>query len=172
MLNIRLEIDTLKNESRDLLEDVLNNQELLNNLNEVLEKEKSVLKISLEDENIIKIEEKRTTDYKDKNEIIIEKSKEVSKVSKFIKSFYKIFESFFDSVAKNFLKKKYKINNSVYNDGKKAIVAISEKDTKTFFKKVTDSLLGLFKKIPGDTKKIIKNTKNVAIDEIYSWNMK
>ena len=57
----------------------------------------------------------------------------------------------------------------MYNDGKKAVIAIQSKDTKTFFKKASDALLNLIKKIPPDTRKIIKNTKNVAIDEICSW---
>ncbi len=170
MLSIRLEIDTLKNESRDLLESVLSDQELLDKLDEVLEDEKSFLNISREDKNVIKIEEKMINDNNQK-EMIVESSKEISKPAKIIRSLYKIFESFFDSIAKTFLKKKFKINNSVYNDGKKAIIAMREKDTKTFWKKATDSVLNLFKKIPTDTRKIIKNTKNTAIEEIYSWNM-
>lgn len=103
------------------------------------------------------------------NNISNEKNGEISKLKKITKSFLKIFEAFFDSIAKGFLKKKYKINNSVYNDGKKAIIAASNKDSKTFLKKATDAILNMIKKIPTDKKKIIKNTKNVAIDEIYSW---
>ena len=151
------------------MSEALNDSKLLDKLNEVLEDKKTILNISLDDKNVIKIVEKDITVSENKKIIDDEKKKTTSFASKFFKSFYKIFESFFDSVAKNFLKKKYKINNSVYNDGKKAIIAIHNKDSKTFLKKATDSILNLFKKIPTDTRKIIKNTKNVAIDEVYSW---
>ena len=169
MLSIKLELDTLKDESKDLLEDALNDEKLLAKINEVLENEKMVLNITREPNDIIKIEEVKLNKTEDviKNEKVKEKD---SKTVKFIKSFLKVSESFFDTFAKNFLKKKFKINNSVYNDGKKAVVAIQNKDAKTFWKKATDSILNLFKKIPADAKKIIKNTKNTAIDEIYAWN--
>ena len=72
-------------------------------------------------------------------------------------------------MARKFLKEKYKLNYSVYNDGKKAVVAAKNRDFKTFFKKGTDAILYVFKKIPAASKKVIKNTKNVAIDEIFSW---
>lgn len=160
----------MNNDSSDLLSDALNDAKLLEKLNEVLEDKNSIINISMDDKNVIKIEEKP---------VIIEKANAVEKdekkksiVGKVLKSFYKIFETFVDNAAKTFLKKKYKINNSVYNDGKKAAIALCDKDTKTFFKKATDSLLNLFKKIPADTRKIIKNTKNVAIDEMYSWKVK
>ena len=152
-----------------MLSEALNDTKLLDKLNEVLEDNRSVLNISIDDKKVIKIEEKEILLNQEEKMAHEEKSKKVGVLGKTLKSFYRIFEGFFDSVAKTFLKKKYKINNSVYNDGKKAIVALRGKDTKTFFKKVTDSILNLFKKIPADTRKIIKNTKNVAIDEIYSW---
>lgn len=151
------------------MSEALNDDKVLDKLNEVLEDKKTALNISLDDRNVIKIEEKDLTVSENKKIINEVKKKESSFDGKFLKSFYKVFESFLDSVTKTFLKKKYKINNSVYNDGKKAIIAIHNKDLKTFLKKSTDSILNLLKKIPTDTRKIIKNTKNVAIDEIYSW---
>ena len=151
----------------------MNDKELINKLNEILDDKNSVLKISMDDKENLKIEE---VENKEKsvgdiniNNVTDTKKEEVSKLKKFTKSVFKVFEEVFDSVAKNFLKKKYKINNSVYNDGKKAVIAIQNKDTKTFWKKATDAVLNLIKKIPTDKKKIIKNTKNVAIDEIYAW---
>lgn len=169
-LEIELEIDALNNNNQNLLEETLNDKNLINKLNEVLEDKSSILKISIDDKEKIKVEEIKNKDIiiKKEERVVTEKEK-VSKIKKVTKSFFKIFEGFFDSVAKNFLKKKYKINNSVYNDGKKAIIAAQNKDLKTFFKKSTDAVLNLIKKIPTDKKKIIKNTKNVAIDEIYSW---
>lgn len=147
----------------------MNEKELLDKLNEVLEDKNSILKISIDDKEKIKVEEIKNEEVTSKETSSREvKKEEVSKLRKVTKSFLKIFEELFDSIAKNFLKKKYKINNSVYNDGKKAIVAIQNKDTKTFWKKATDVALNMIKKIPTDKKKIIKNTKNVAIDEIYS----
>ena len=161
----------MNKETNELLFATLNDPKLLNKLNEVLEEKNSTINISLDDKNVIKIEEKEIQGKNIQKNVFKTKGEDTSLFLKVIKSSYKIFESFFDSIAKNFLKKKYKINNSVYNDGKKAVVAICSKDTKTFLKKVTDSVLNLFKKIPSDTRKIIKNTKNVAIDEIYSWKV-
>ena len=156
-----------------MLEETLNDKELINKLNEILDDKNSVLKISIDDKENLKIEE---LENKEKsvgditiNNVTDTKKEEVSKLKKFTKYFFRVFEEFFDSVAKNFLKKKYKINNSVYNDGKKAIIAAHNKDSKTFLKKATDAALNMIKKIPTDKKKIIKNTKNVAIDEIYAW---
>lgn len=175
---IKLEINALNNNTKNLLEETLNNKDLINKLNEVLEEKNSILKISVDDKNKIKIEEVKNEPIinepiinKKINEKSIDevKNKEVSKLKKITKSFLKVFEEFFDSVAKNFLKKKYKINNSVYNDGKKAVIAIRNKDSKNFFKKATDAILNMTKKLSTEKKKIIKNTKNVAIDEIYSW---
>ena len=136
----------------------------------MLDSEKTTINISLDKGNVIKVEEIKTELTK-QEKIQKENGKSTVSAGKILKSIYKVFESFFDSIAKTFLKKKFKINNSVYNDGKKAIIALHEKDTKTFLKRVTDSALNLLKKIPSDTRKIMKNTKNVAIDEIYSWRM-
>lgn len=153
-----------------MLEETLNDRDLINKLNEVLENKKSILKISVDEEDKIKIEEIRNDELSvNKENKKVPEKEEVLKIKKVAKSFFKIFEELIDSVAKNFLKKKYKINNSVYNDGKKAVQAIQNKDSKTFLKKATDAILNLIKKIPTDKKKIIKNTKNIAIDEIYSW---
>ena len=134
----------------------------------MLDSEKTTINISLDKGNVIKVEEIKTELTK-QEKVQKDNGKSTVSAGKILKSIYKVFESFFDSIAKIFLKKKFKINNSVYNDGKKAIIALHEKDTKTFWKRVTDSALNLLKKIPSDTRKIMKNTKNVAIDEIYSW---
>ena len=155
-----------------MLKDALNDTKVIEKLNEVLEKEKTTINIYREGkEDLIRVEEK-------KEELTIEnivpkvKENRTITITKVLKAMYRIFEGFVDSIAKNFLKKKYKINNSVYNDGKKAVAALVGKDTKTFWKKATDSILNFLKKIPSDARKIIKNTKNIAIDEIYSWNTK
>ena len=154
--------------TQNLLKETLDDRELLDKLNAALENKNTVLKISINDKENIKIEEMKDEEIsikQEKNDNRVNNSK----MKKITKSFFKVFEELFDSVAKNFLKKKYKINNSVYNDGKKAVVAVRNKDAKTFWKKATDSILYIFKKIPAETKKVIKNTKNVAIDEIFSW---
>lgn len=154
--------------TQNLLKETLDDRELLDKLNAALENKNTVLKISINDKENIKIEEMKDEEIsikQEKNDNRVNNSK----MKKITKSFFKVFEELFDSVAKNFLKKKYKINNSVYNDGKKAVIAAHNKDSKTFLKKATDAVLNMIKKIPTDKKKIIKNTKNVAIDEIYSW---
>lgn len=154
--------------TQNLLKETLDDRELLDKLNAALENKNTVLKISINDKENIKIEEMKDEEIsikQEKNDNRVNNSK----MKKITKSFFKVFEELFDSVAKNFLKKKYKINNSVYNDGKKAVIAAHNKDSKTFLKKSTDAVLNMIKKIPTDKKKIIKNTKNVAIDEIYSW---
>lgn len=173
MLKIKLEIDALNTNTQNLLEETLNDKKLLDKLSEILDDKDSMLKLSIDDKENIKIEEVKKDEISEgKIEQNVSKDMKKEKTSllkKVTKSFFRIFEEFFDSVAKNFLKKKYKINNSVYNDGKKAVIAIRDKDSKTFLKKVTDAVLNMIKKIPTDKKKIIKNTKNIAIDEIYSW---
>ena len=66
-----------------------------------------------------------------------------------------------------------KINNKRSN--KKVRVAVYVRvSTKSIeqegsFEMQKDAYINMIKKIPTDKKKIIKNTKNVAIDEIYSW---
>ena len=153
------------------MEDVLKDEKFMEGLSEVLEKDNISLKIStVKDE--LKIEEikneNKTTQAGEKNNKEPDKKKE-NKFLKLLGSVGRVFEELFDSVARKFLKEKFKLNYSVYNDGKKAVVAVKNKDAKTFWKKATDSILYIFKKIPAETKKVIKNTKNVAIDEIFSW---
>ncbi|MBQ8299372.1 MAG: hypothetical protein IJX99_05860 [Clostridia bacterium] len=156
------------------MEDVLKDEKFMEGLSEVLEKDNVSLKVSTANDELkieeIKIES-RTTQVGDKNnkDPSQEKEKNENKFFKLLGSVGRIFEEFFDSAMRKFLKKKFKLNYSVYNDGKKAIIAAREKDAKTFWQKATDSILYAFKKIPAETKKIIKNTKNVAIDEIFSW---
>ena len=150
--------------------EALNDTEVMNKLNQVLERKETTINISLDEGNVIKVEEKKM-EVTDEKKVLKTDEKRTVSISKILKSVYKVFESFFDSIVKSFLKKKYKINNSVYNDGKKAVIALTEKDTKTFLKKATDSVLNLLKKLPVSTRKIIKDTKNVAIDEIYSWKV-
>ena len=170
------------------LEDVFENDDLKSELLDVLEKSELTLKLHLDGKDTICIEQVKNANIeKDKNKedesvkTIDEKTdnlpqntrKEENKkenfAAKFFKSTYKVFEEFFDSMARKFLKEKYKLNYSVYNDGKKAVVAAKNRDFKTFLKKGTDAILYVFKKIPAASKKVIKNTKNVAIDEIFSW---
>lgn len=141
--------------------------------------EKAELTLKLKDSNTICVEQvnlnnKVETSIKNKDEIkenkIEDKKEEKPPMwKKVLTSSYKVFEEFFDSMARKLLKEKYKLNYSVYNDGKKAFVALKSDDIKTFLKKGTDSILYAIKKIPASTKKIIKNTKNVAIDEVFSW---
>lgn len=157
-------------------------------LNEALESANTVLKMSLEDgqklnvrvmsnesnnkDGIISNLETGNTDVIVRKEESIENNVDKTKcsvASKVLKSVYRVGEEFFDSTARKFLKEKFKWNFSVYNDGKDALKSIKEKDYKNFIKKGTDSILYTIKKIPNGTKKIIKNTKNKAIDEVFSW---
>ena len=163
--------------------------ELNNTLNETSE----ILRISLKDNNVvnvqkvkeneeIKLGEKLELDNNsgDKNVVVINTNTEKelaennrrAKVKMVLRSAYRVGEEFLDSVARKYLKKRYKLNFSVYNDGKDAVKSVMIKDYKTFLKKGTDSILYAIKKIPADTKKVIKNTKNKAIDEVFSWSGK
>ena len=186
MLNINIELDSLNNKQlENELEDALKRDSLSDELKDVLEKAELTLKLSLEDSNTIRIESIKESNNKENSLINNQKNigksenKELKKdfvenkkqnvFYKILKSTYRVCEEFFDSMAKKFLKEKYKLNYSVYNDGKKAIYAIKDKDVKTFLKKGSDSVLYIFKNIPVNIKKVIKNTKNVAIDEIFSW---
>lgn len=114
-------------------------------------------------DGLVKREQEKIDNNEKKNE---------NKILKVAFSVGRVFEEFIDSFAKKKLKEKYNLNYSVYNDGKKAIIAATKKDDKTFWKKATDSVLNAIKKIPTDTRKIIKNTKNAVIDEIFSWRKK
>lgn len=146
----------------------------MEDLSKVLEKDSISFKISTSDDKVqvseMKIENASNfVEKKENKELTYVEGGKESKFVKIITSVGRVFEEFIDSFAKKFLKEKFKLNYSVYNDGKKAFVAVKNKDSKTFWKKATDSLLYIFKKIPSETKKVIKNTKNVAIDEIFSW---
>lgn len=187
MININLNIldrnITLENE----LEKVLRNQNVQDELKKTLNDTNMLIKLSLEDGKTIKAQnvtkdelikeaidknarnQSNSSIVQDKNKLNVEVQKPTPLVKKILKSAYKIGEEFIDSSARKFLKKKYKLNYSVYNDGKKAIVAATQKDLKNFLKSGTDAILYTVKKIPAETKKVIKNTKNVAIDEVFSW---
>lgn len=156
------------------MEDVLKDERFMEELSEVLERDNVSLKISAGNDELkveeIKIEGKTTqVGGKNNKDPSQETEKKENKFKKFLGSVGRVFEEFFDSFARKFLKEKFKLNYSVYNDGKKAVVAAKNKDAQTFWKKATDSILYVFKKIPAETKKLIKNTKNVAIDEIFLW---
>lgn len=157
----------------------MENNKINNQLNETLEDTSAILKISLEDNNQINIkcikDEKKI---KEENKIMLSQTSNIdkiadtknkSKVKMVLKSVYRVGEEFFDSMARKLLKEKFKWNFSVYNDGKDALKSIKKRDYKNFIKKGTDSILYTIKKIPSDTKKVIKNTKNKAIDEVFSW---
>lgn len=190
MNSINLEIETLNNNlSKD---DILDFTDISNKLEEVLKDAEISIKLSMDDNNVIRIDEvnlnkddeilnkadinnkisnvneKYSTNISNEKDNIVE-DKKGNIIPKILKSGAKVVGEIFDSTMKEYLKKKYKWNYSVYNDGKKAIIAATQKDYKNFLKSATDSLLYTMKKIPSNTKKIIKNTKNVAIDEIYSW---
>lgn len=157
----------------------MENNKINNQLNETLEDTSTILKISLQDNNQINIKRiKDERDIKEENKIILSQKsnsneivdiKNNSKIKMVLKSLYRVGEEFIDSMVRKFLKEKFKWNFSVYNDGKDALKSIGKKDYKTFIKKETDSILYTIKKIPNDTKKVIKNTKNKAIDEVFSW---
>lgn len=157
----------------------MENNKINNQLNETLEDTSTILKISLQDNNQINIKRiKDERDIKEENKIILSQksnsneivdTKNNSKIKMVLKSLYRVGEEFIDSMVRKFLKEKFKWNFSVYNDGKDALKSIGKKDYKIFIKKGTDSILYTIKKIPNDTKKVIKNTKNKAIDEVFSW---
>ncbi len=188
MININLNVLDRNSVLENELEKVLQNQSVQDELRKTLNDTNMLIKLSLEDGKTIKAqnvtkdelikEVENTKDTKNnsnnnvvqsKNELNVEVKKPTPLVKKILKSAYKIGEEFIDSSARRFLKKKYKLNYSVYNDGKKAIIAATQKDLKNFLKSGTDALLYTAKKIPAETKKVIKNTKNVAIDEVFSW---
>ncbi len=72
-----------------------------------------------------------------------------------------------DSIAKKYLKDKFKINYSTYNNGKKTVTAAIKKDGEAFIKKGFDTLLSAFKKIPASTKMVIRNVKNKVVEEAF-----
>ncbi|MBQ9279759.1 MAG: hypothetical protein IJ215_01755 [Clostridia bacterium] len=166
------------------LEEAFDSEKLNNELKETLEKASLTLKLYLKDDNTIGIEQVKDS----KKSTTKEKSKEVEKfenltdvaldrlkvdtkksmVGKGARVVLRVGEELLDSSLREFFKKKYKWNYSVYNDAKSAALATRNKDYQTAIKKATDSILYSIPKISASTKKIIKNTKNVAIDEGFS----
>ena len=80
----------------------------------------------------------------------------------------RIGETLVDSIAKKYLKDKFKVNYSTYNDGKKALKAAIKKDGQTFFKKGFDVIFSSFKKLPATTKMVFRNVKNKVVEEAFS----
>ncbi len=150
--------------TENLLEKTLNDEKIINKMNEVLKEKELQLKVSQGSEKSIVIQEVKN----ENNSVEKEKTNSNTVMPKVKRVAFKTALAFLDSSIKNFLKKKYKVNYSTYNDGKKVVKAIKDKDSKTFYKKASDTLLNSMKKLPSEAKKIIKDTKNVAIDEIYS----
>ncbi len=151
------------------INDIFNNNELKEKLASVLKDEDKKINISLRDGNKLIIEE---VGINTKTENLKSTKKGVEKKSlirRVAQSIYNVGETLFDSLAKKILKKKYKINYSVYNNGKDAIKAAKEKDSKKFLKKFLDAILYSIKKIPSETRNVIKNTKNTLIDEAFSY---
>lgn len=183
MRDIDINLGSLeKSEFGKGLESILKDEKISEELKDALEKTNMSLNLYLNDEKEISISETKNEKELSKkeaeknniqnvnNETVKNETKKESMIKKVSRSFCKVFEEFFDSMMRKFLKEKYKMNYSVYNDSKKAYKALSANDTKTFWKKGSDAVLNAIKKIPANTKKIIKNTKNTAIDEIYSWS--
>ena len=135
--------------------------------NEVKDSSKNSNKEKTNDVN----EEK--SNYKNITDVALDKLKvdtKKSMVGKGVRVVLRVGEELLDSTLREFFKKKYKWNYSVYNDAKSAALATRNKDYQTAIKKATDSILYSFNKIPVSTKKIIKNTKNTAIDESFSMS--
>ncbi len=178
-MKINIDLDLASNNRKLTNEKKLENNKINNQLNETLESTSTILKTSLQDNNQMDIKSiKNEKGIKEENKIMQAQSnnadkavdtKNKSKIKMVLKSVYKIGEEFIDSMARKILKEKFKWNFSVYNDGKDAFKSIKEKDYKNFIKKGTDSILYTIKKIPSSTKRVIKNTKNKAIDEVFSW---
>lgn len=150
-------------------------------LKETLEKADLTMKFYLKDEDTIgvqkvkeKVQKKVPEEKKVENitDIVMEKVKEKepkkSWIKKTIAFVSRVGEELFDNVVREFLKKKMKWNYSVYNDAKGAMIAAKNKDYQTAAQKGSDSVLYMFSKLPANTKKIIKNTKNTAIKEAFA----
>ena len=86
-------------------------------------------------------------------------------IGKILAAAGKIGGTLVDSIAKKYLKDKFKINYSTYNNGKKALTAALKKDGETFIKKSFDTVISLFKKVPATTKMVIRNVKNKIVEE-------
>ncbi len=169
-----VELDTKERESfQKEITETLKNEELSKMLKERLEKEDVNMIFSLdEDEKIIatisnyeqKIEEKGKEIKNDQN------IPKLSTWEKFKKAFCNVCKDTFDTVFKIFLKKKFNINNSVYNDSRDGITATIKGDFMKATTKTSDAILGSIKSISGDTKKIIKSAKNAIIKEAFDWS--
>lgn len=99
----------------------------------------------------------------------IEKAERLGFLGKILASAGRIGETLVDSIAKKYLKDKFKVNYSTYNDGKKAIKAAIKKDGETFLKKSFDVVFSGFKKLPATTKMVFRNVKNKVVEEVLSW---
>lgn len=98
----------------------------------------------------------------------IEKAEKLGFIGKLLASAGRIGGTLVDSIAKKYLKDKFKINYSTYNDGKKALTAAIKKDGETFLKKGFDVVFSGFKKLPSTTKMVFRNVKNKIVEEVFS----
>lgn len=98
----------------------------------------------------------------------IEKAEKLGFIGKLLASAGRIGGTLVDSIAKKYLKDKFKINYSTYNDGKKALTAAIKKDGETFIKKGFDVIFSGFKKLPSTTKMVFRNVKNKIVEEVFS----
>ena len=176
MINLEFRSDN-KNAVFDLT-NYMDREKLNDELISTLKDADLTIKLSLKNDNsTIGIEK-----VNNKNEIVSKKENsysdillnlfkvntEKSLIGKAAKVTLRVGEEIFDSTIRELFKKKFKWNYSVYNDAKSAAFAFRNNDTKKALIKGSDSLLGIVNKIPTSTKKIIKNAKNVAIDEVFS----
>ena len=174
------------------LEQALENEKLNEELRETLENANLTLKLYMKEDHTIGIErvedngkivaksnsksstkekENNAKKYENLTDVALDRLKvdtQKSMVGKGARVVLRVGEELLDSSLREFFKKKYKWNYSVYNDAKSAALATKSKDYQTAIKKATDSVLYAIPKIPASTKKIIKNTKNVAIDEGFA----
>ncbi len=103
-----------------------------------------------------------------KLQTFIEKAERLGFVGKLLASAGRIGETLVDSIAKKYLKDKFKVNYSTYNDGKKALKAVIKKDGETFLKKGFDVIFSGLKKLPATTKMVFRNVKNKVVEEVFS----
>lgn len=158
---------------KNKIENSLEDNNFRERLSEVLENDKVTIRMFADGNEVtikditIENSSKLTDSYSKHLKTQVNKVEKKSIIEKLGSAMKKGIETTIDSFAKNFLKKKYKLNYSVYNDGKKALIAIKNRDAPTFLKKISDSALYTIKAIPSETKKVIKNTKNTIIDEFF-----
>ncbi|MBR3887567.1 MAG: hypothetical protein IKJ32_00510 [Clostridia bacterium] len=103
-----------------------------------------------------------------KLQTFIEKAERLGFIGKVLAAVGRIGGTLVDSIAKKYLKDKFKVNYSTYNDGKKALQAAIKKDGQTFFKKGFDVIFSSFKKLPATTKMVFRNVKNKVVEEAFS----